>query len=169
MISQTVTLNTAALDAQAEAARVSPALMASGMKVLVRRERARLRKDVSKTPPQSSLPFIWSLDLAAQGRARRWYFANKVPKGSKGGRYKRTGKLAEAWELRTQIDQRGGVIVIENKAPGAAYVYGPKQVPSHSAWINKDKLAAQSSERISRDGASLWLAISDPTQGAKRR
>lgn len=88
-----------------------------------------------------ALPFIWSNDPAAQARARRWYFANKVPKGSKGGRYQRTGQLEAGNEVVFTPQENGGQFDFLNPANAFKYVYGDRQVPSHylTGWPQEDK------------------------------
>lgn len=43
-------------------------------------------------------------------KSRRWYFANKVPKGSKGGNYNRTHALSKGYRVRV-INGDGAVIL----------------------------------------------------------
>lgn len=80
-------------------------------------------------PSQNSLnsgaPFVWSLDPAANARARRWWFAN-FPNGRE-----RTGKLAESYQVA--ITQGDGIIAISvrNTAPYHQWVKGRRQIPGH--------------------------------------
>lgn len=169
MITPTVTLNDEALMAQADAARVSPQLMANGMKLLVRRNRKKYLKRLQRKPPQGPLPFIWSHDPDAQRRARGFWYAVRVPKSSQGGRYVRQEPgLAEQWEVITKVDEKGGVFYAQNEGDGADYVYGERQVPGHVLWPNAEKEAAIMSEEMSDDAVTLWFTVSDPYAGVPR-
>lgn len=87
-------------------------------------------------PRQPQLPFVWSTDPAANDRARKWYFANKV-KGGAGGRYQRTGAYGRSFRVRWQ----DGSLLVSTDYAGARWVGGslsldPQragrwQVPSH--------------------------------------
>ena len=153
------------LAAVAYTANNAPGLMATAYKRQIRSLRGRLLARL-KAYPQNvpNLPFIWSYDPVKQARARRWYFANKVPKGSKGGRYQRTGKLAEAWNVVATASDYSGILAIENDAPGAIYVQGEYQVPSHydTGWENINDLASEFQEQASNEVMQIWFTITIP-------
>lgn len=89
------------------------------------------------------LPFIWSTDPRKQARARGWYFANVVPKGSKGGRYKRTGKLSKAWKVDIVISDNAVAITAENPVKAVRYVTGKRQVPGFvGVWTKHSETIA---------------------------
>ena len=90
-------------------------------------------KNAHTSPRQSALPFTWSLAPSKQQKARAWYFANKVPKGSKGGRYRRTGKTDAQTKVVERMDESGGEWSLVNTSPGAFWLFGGGQVPSHSS------------------------------------
>lgn len=166
MITPTITIDDRALTAQAEAARVSPSLMANGMKLLVRRNRKKYLKRLQYKPPPPNLPFIWSYDPVLQAKARGYWYAVRVPKSSQGGRYVRQEPgLPEQWEITTKVDDKGGVFYAENDGDGADFVYGKRQVPGHALWPNADKEAARISEEMSDDAVTLWFTVSDPSAG----
>lgn len=167
MIASEADFNSTALDAQAQTAAKSSGLYASSMKLLVRRGRKKFLKRLTVIPKQPDHPFIWSHDPVKQARARGYWFAVKVPKGSTGGRYPRTGKLAEAWDIQTTITVAGGVLTAVNEARGSEYVYGPKQNPSHSLWPNKDKVGAQVGEELSEAAVELWHTITGARAGVR--
>lgn len=105
---------------------------ATRIKAIVERDIQPLRNE----PPQSSLPFIWSRNPAAQARARRWYFANKVPKGKrkKGARYKRTHGLAQGWTVDVNAFRASLLIAVSNPAVKAVkWAESIFQTPSHQA------------------------------------
>jgi hypothetical protein len=115
-----------------EQVRTAPLRMVYAMTRALRVIRPVILEDVQVSPPQSSLPFIWSYDPAAQRRARAWYYANRVDPDSAGGRYARTGGLEEDWRVEGDYTPAGGVTTIANPNPQAKWVYGMAQVPSHA-------------------------------------
>lgn len=148
----------------------SPALISNAMKILRRRALKRLRERTQDMPEQSPLPFIWSLDPKAQARARAYWFAVRVPRGSKGGRYKRRGKaggLITKWEYLFELTRDEGSITLVNTGEGSEYVYGPRQVPSHTAsgWINKDTLASEEGEWLRKEARELFYTVGHPFGG----
>lgn len=81
-------------------------------------------------------------------KSRRWYFANKVPKGSRVGHYlRRTGSdaMENQWVVVLDRRSRAGLIMIHNTDSASGYVYGPEndlanitQTPGHrvTGWGN---------------------------------
>jgi len=75
----------------------------------------------SRYPGPTKHPFAF-----ATPKSRRWFFAN-VP-----APYMRTRFLAESWDVNLYLeDDDGFSIQMDNDAPYAQYVYGPRQVPGH--------------------------------------
>lgn len=164
LIESRVFVDTDVFGAIREQINKAPALGRSALKVATNRARARIRTRL-EPPGPPALPFVWSLDPAADSRARRWYFANKVPKGSRGGRYKRTGALIEGIELTTIQNEGTDLVEISSDAPGAPYVIGNRQVPGHEQWFTLDDIALDESERITDELIELWFTLADPTAG----
>lgn len=164
----TVIIDDDVFDALAVTMDAAPKRLRNGAQRIVSREGSKVLKELQAAPEPSPLPFVWSLNPAKQERARRWYFANKVPKGrgrGKGrGRYRRTGTLKKAWKVRANLSDRNGLLVLENDAPGAAFVYGPRQVPSHMAtgWPEGEKVAFAASERLTDALIDYWFEASIP-------
>lgn len=150
------------LDEVNQVVRESPALMANYQKIRTRQTRERIRARLKAPQDLPALPFVWSYDPAAQARARRWYFANMVPKGSKGGRYQRTGKMEEATNVRFVTDDLGGYFLVENDADGASFVLGERQVPSHYAtgWQRIDEVVEQEAALMSDQLVEDWYFVS---------
>lgn len=140
--------------------------MRNGAQVVVRRERQDLKRDVEKRVRKPAHPFIWSLNPEYQKAARQWWFKQislgKIRGGS--GRYVRTGRIIRAWKIITNLDNFEGLITLQNNAPGAEFVVGMKQVPSHarSGHPRIDKLAMASSKRMSPKLTALWRTVSRP-------
>lgn len=166
MIRQTVIVDADVLDAITIHVGRVPSLMKTATTRQIRRAASALRKRLaeSEPPEMPTLPFVWSNNPEAQSRARRWYFANKVPRGSAGGRYQRTGALIEAYQVVADVTDRDALITLINTAPGADYVVGDRQVPSHRAtdWERLDDVVLDASIELNDRLVQTWLAISVP-------
>lgn len=115
---------------------------------------------MQKQPRQSALPFVWSHNPAANARARRWYFANKVPKGRRGKRrYQRTGQMVAGWKVL--FDLRGGTLSLRNSARGVEYVQGNRQVPSHkrTRWAVADVVVEKEARRAQDALIKFWQSM----------
>lgn len=106
-----------------------------------------LSRNVMRYPPERdrSRKFVWSLDPAANARARRWFFAN-YPNG-----YTRTNKLAEAWSVDIYFFRGEIIIELLNDLRGASYVHGSDrygQVPGHvtTGWRHVDTIRGEYAE-----------------------
>jgi hypothetical protein len=151
-----------------ETAKKSPGLMATAFKRQTGRLRTSLERFLKTPPPDLPvLPFVWSLYPAANARARRWYFANKVPPGSAGGRYDRTGELLDAWKVVINITDNGGIITASNDADGFDWVIGNRQVPSHTrtGWYIADEVLLDASEQATDILIDTWYTVADPLAG----
>ena len=98
-------------------------------------------------PPRDDTKFIWSLNRAANARARRWWFANlregNIP--TDGQHYLRSGVIPDSWQTEIAIDGDAVTLTIFNPAPGSERVYGSPeitQVPGHATtgWTNYTEL-----------------------------
>lgn len=167
MYSATVDIDLDVFDAVQSQIAQSGALMAKAYQRAVTRANQRLKKQFTPPTRLPVLPFIWSPDPVKQRRARAWYFANKVPRGSRGGRYKRTGRMMAAWKFKTDLKRNEGVITLTNDAPGVEYVMGFKQVPSHkiTGWPDGDELAFKASEELTNIAIETWYTVADPFGG----
>lgn len=166
MISAKSTTNGAAFENTRKTVKASPAQTRNGVKIAIRRERARLNREFQRQIPLPRHKFIWSNSPAAQRRAQRWWFA-AVRKGlvpTANGRYARTGLLQKSWKLDSRIESYFGAITISNKRKGAEFVVGGRQVPSHerSGYPRIEKLAEESGKRLSNEVVNLWEVVSMP-------
>lgn len=128
-----------------------------------------LSRRVKRTPSRfPTHPFIWSFDAAAQGRARRWWFAaiaGKIPGvriQTSGGRYRRTGKGPKG--ITVVFDRPEGTIAIEVESAGfGLYVVGPRQVPSHARtpWPNIEKEARKAEVQFLDNAIKVWADVTD--------
>lgn len=109
----------------------APVVMAYLAERRTRQVRPLILKDAKTSDRRPFHPFIWSLNKAAQGRALRWWFANKAEKRGKGkGRYPRTGGMDKATQVTGFFGVEGGRITLGNPRPGSEFVFGDRQVPS---------------------------------------
>lgn len=160
-------VDTDIFDAYNETFRRAPGFMAVQTNRLISRRKSRLKSEILVEPPLPDLPFVWSTDPVKNARARGWYFANRVPEGSQGGRYQRTGALLDGFDILVNVDERGGIFTITNDVPGAEFVIGFKQVPSHRKWIVIDDVAIKFSELLNEDFIQLWHTVNDPFAGVQ--
>jgi hypothetical protein len=169
MITATVTIDTDVLEHTNAVLSSSAAIMRTLTKRRVSKVRALIKNDLKAPDAVPDLPFIWSYDPAANARARRWYFANKVPKGSRGGRYQRTGALEAAWEVVFVEDDSGAAIVLQNDEDAARYVWGNRQVPSHylTGWQPIEDIANRERDALNLGLIEDWYTASDPTAGIR--
>lgn len=114
-------------------------------------------------PSAPSLPFIWSTDPVKQRKAQRWYFKNKVKRGSSPGRHLRTHALINKWQTTGRRTSGGAEIVTENDMPGLEFVQGPQQVPSHqtSGWERYEIVLPQAREKAINMITDKWLHTLD--------
>jgi hypothetical protein len=93
---------------------------------------------VNFAPRPAVHPFVWSLNPAANERARRWYFAavkrGEIP--TDGTRYVRTGRLNASFDIATEQSDDGFSAVFGTDFDKASYVVGDmtgnlEQVPGH--------------------------------------
>lgn len=158
-------IDTDVLDAVAYKANNAPSLMATAYKRQIRSLRGRLLARLKLVPDRvPDLPFVWSYDPVKQARARRWYFANKVPKGSRGGRYQRTGKLAQSWNVVATNSDFSGILAVNNDDPAAIYVQGDYQAPSHylTGWENVNDVVSEYQVQATNEVIDIWFTVVIP-------
>lgn len=115
---------------------------------------AKVAATVAVYPGPVVHPFEFATD-----KSRRWYFANKVRSGGKGGEYARTGDLGKAWIVQIDRRSKDSFITIRNTDPAAGFVYGSgsqRQVPGHAATGWGRDLDSQL-DQLSTDATNLVL------------
>lgn len=169
MIGAELDIDSDVLDAVRSTVGQSAAVMRTLQRRRVSKVKAHIKEDFKAPESLPDLPFIWSMDAAANARARRWYFANMVDKGSAGGRYQRTGAIEAAWDIQFIEDDNGAAITIENNAPGAEFVYGNRQVPSHylTGWNPVSEIAARYRDELNLRLIEDWLTASSDVAGVE--
>jgi len=139
---------------------------ANAMNAEMRAARAEITRELGKeNPRQSSLPYVWSHDPEANARARRWWFANYVKRGRRGGRYKRRGHLAKSWKVTGTFARNKGEITITNEAPGAKYVFVKAyQNPSHTrtGWKTVEQRKRQFTPLLTARYRRVWERHGNP-------
>jgi len=116
------------LQAQRETVKTAPGKMGDYMVNVVKPEvQSLVQAELAPYPGEAVHPFAF-----ATAKSRRWYFANRVPKGSKQGRYPRTGDLAQEWVVEVDRRRNEGFMSVRNTDPAAIYVFGARQVPGHA-------------------------------------
>lgn len=126
-------------------------------------------KPLTTEPREPTLPFIWSYDPGENRRLRAAYF-KKLPKGSRGGRYRRTHKLVQGWKVAAGSLKDGSVIVVSNDTPYLETVQGNQQYPSHadSGWAQYDDVLLKAEEKANDTLIEAWFGVLDsPASGSK--
>ena len=114
-------LNNIAHLRQLNSALVKAALLATGTTV----KRAVEQSAIVQEPGPPKYPIRWKSE-----KQRRAFFATD---GFGGGiPYKRTHQLVAAWKVEVIARRDESVLIIENEANAAQYVYGPDQQPFHA-------------------------------------
>lgn len=113
-------------------------------------------------PRQPDLPFIWSHDPVKQRQKRAAYFKT-LPRGSRGGRYVRSHRLAQGWKVGSHTDRDGAEFTIGNDVPYLDTVQGADQYPSHqdSGWQRYEPILITAGEEAAEMIVTEWLGILD--------
>lgn len=111
---------------------------------------------VQAEPGAVKRPLRW-----ASERQRRAFFASKG--FGHGIPYKRTGKLAAAWEWQTDFSPGNFAVRLVNPSPIATYVVGEKQQPFHAdtGWIKADDIGFQATVALQDVAISTWVEATD--------
>lgn len=87
-------------------------------------------------------------------KQRRWWFAVGVKRWS--GRTGTTNK----WRVVHVARQGGGEIRAVNAAPGAPYVFGPRQQRMHvGTWLNRETYASAERRELRTGVLTLWQQV----------
>ncbi|NIN36641.1 MAG: hypothetical protein GTO60_16720 [Gammaproteobacteria bacterium] len=115
-----------------------------------------------QAPPRTDVKFVWSLNRAANERARRWWFY-AIREGlvsTDGSHYKRSGDMVRNWNIT--VSRQGNSITIDasNKSPGSEFVYGSEtqnQIPGHATtgWPEVQELLLLALEFVEEQAAII--------------
>lgn len=116
------------LQAQRETIKTAPGKMADYIVNVVKPQvQTLVQSELAPYPGEVVHPFEF-----ATAKSRRWYFANRVQRGSKQGRYQRSGDLAQEWVVEVDRRRNEGFMSVRNTDPAAIYIFGARQVPGHA-------------------------------------
>jgi hypothetical protein len=150
---------TALLEANAEAARKSPTLMATAFQRDARFLRAEFIKYIA--PPRGAHRHKKGEMTPKQ---QRWWWAVGV-KTWKG----RTNKLQKGWRTDVKTTQAGGVFRYWNVVPYKLYVQGFKQQKMHAGtWAREVDAVAYIKPIAETRIRESWLTVSNPTIATRR-
>lgn len=98
-------------------------------------------------------------------RQRRAFFATN---GFGGGiPYRRTGALQQAYDVRKESSENGGILLVTNSSPVADYVVGESTQPYHldTGWPQVADVVVQFEEIATEALIETWLTVTDLTAG----
>lgn len=146
-----------------------PALAKGQFNRRLRSIKQRMEAEIVASEPGAPIyPFVWSLNAAANERARRYYFGVILKGKKKGrGRYKRTGRILAGFEVKVNVTDEGGLLAVTNDEPGADYVMGDRQIYGHkrTGWPIIDEIAHRYSVIATDELISDWFVLTDPFAG----
>jgi hypothetical protein len=153
-----VTVPTALLQANAEAARRSPALMATAFQRDMRFLRAEFLRIIA--PPRGAHRHRKG-EMTPKQRAWWWAVGVKRWKG-------RTGALQKGWRTDTKTTQAGGIFRYYNVVPYKVYVQGFKQQRMHyGTWVREDTAVRAFQPIAQKRIAESWRTVSDYRAGVR--
>lgn len=119
-------------------------------------------KPLTTEPREPTLPFIWSYDPGENRRLRAKYMRT-LPKGSRGGRYRRTHKLVRGWQTGSRRSATQATFTAGNDTPYLDTVQGDEQYPSHadSGWVLYVPVLTVAGEKAIDTVTVGWLDILD--------
>lgn len=128
-------------------------------------------------PPRDDTKFVWSLNRAANARARRWWFwqlsQGNIP--TDGQHYIRSNTIPNSWQTEIFIEGDEVQLTIFNPAPGSEFLYGSPtqtQVPGHATtgWLNYTDLLLFI-DQVRDEGRLAWeqLIIKTTKLASKRK
>lgn len=159
----TAQTDTDILDAIAEQAQRTPALMNKAMRrVYVRRRRDLLEKLQEEPPPvtPADYPLRWKSE-----RQRRYVMAKLRREGNLP--YRRTHAVSQGWEVSIEETDRGLTLYAENTTPHSIFVMGDYQQPMFIdiGWNVAAEIFVEEEEQLNDELIEVWYTISDPKAG----
>ncbi len=135
-------------------------------------ERELKRSYQEHIPGLSVHPFVWSIDPAANARARRWWFA-AIRDGrvqTSGNRYKRTGGIIASFKIGSKINRETMTITASTPSRGYKYVYTARQIPGHkrTGWQRDTIILNKYVSRATKLIAAAAQKGFDPFAGVPR-
>lgn len=163
MYSAKITVPTDVLDAIRDTAQKSPKLMQTAYERSTRRLRKQILDTLREEPGKPKYPIRWKSE-----RQRRYVLAKLREEGNLP--YDRTGALLKAWDVRVENDGTGGIMVVENTSPNAAYVVGDDAQPYHldTGWVQGADVVSEFRPIAEDVLIDTWYTVSDPFAGVQR-
>jgi hypothetical protein len=153
-----ITVPTALLEANADAARRSPRLMETAFK----RDQTFLQREFLKiiAPPRGAhkRPTKWQ-----SAKQRAWWFAvgRKTWRG-------RTGAQQKGWRTDVKTTSAGGVLRYWNINPSSTYIQGARQQRMHvGTWVQEDEAVRRFRPIAERRIRETWFTVSDYRAGVR--
>lgn len=154
-----VTVPTALLDANADAARQSPRLMQTAFERDVRFLRPLFLKIIAPPLGAHKRPTEWE-----SPKQQRWWFGvgRKAWRG-------RTGRQQQGWRTDTKTTREGGIFRYWNVNPASIYIQGFRQQRMHfGTWKREDDAVREFQPIAEQRIRESWFTVSDPTAGVRR-
>jgi hypothetical protein len=154
-----ITVPTALLERNAEAARQSPKLMHVAFERAVRRLRTQIVAELATPLGAHKRPTRWQ-----SAKQRRWWFG--VGRKTWSGR---TGNLSKGWKTQLTLTPQGGLFTVFNKVPYKRFVQGNQAQRMHfGTWRQEDAVIAKFQEQAAIVVHETWVTVSSPTAGVPR-
>lgn len=162
------TLDLPAIQNQNKLIVQSPKLLATAMKRNTSRLKARWKEALSVEPAPAANYYPFRYKSAKQ---RRFVHAKRRERG--GGAYVRTHKLSKAWKVEIDANENGGAVVVQNRNPAAAFVYGefrqPMFNPSQGGvpWLDAEEVNRKFMLEATQVLEQTWFTIGDSRGGMR--
>lgn len=155
----TITVPVAQLEANAEAARQSPALMATAFDRAVRGLRGDIVRDMATPKGAHIRPTAFQTP-----KQRRWWFAVGIHQWQA-----RSGALEKSWKTDLKVSAIGGLFRIYSTSPSERFVQGEQAQRMHkSVWAQENEVFPIYQERARIILFETWRTVSDIYAGVPR-
>jgi hypothetical protein len=155
MISATVQLDLDVLNAVSEDARAAPARMRREMGLVARGATAQvIIVELSREPGKPIYPLLWTSQ-----RQRKFVMAKLRREGNIP--YTRTHHQSQGWRvvLGSLTGEFGGVILVENDAPGSQFVQGEWQQRYLNQWPLARLVIRAHEEELQDEAIAAWYRV----------
>jgi hypothetical protein len=163
VITAKIVVDTQVFTAIRTTAQKSPGLMTTAFNRTVGRINAQFRAEMkSQEPGPAKYPIQW-----ASVRQRRYVMAKLRREGNLP--YQRTGELLDSWRVTHDGADGEGVIIFENTADAAQFVFGENQQRMHvnTGWQRAEPTIERYVETTQDTIFQTWQTVADPTAGVR--
>lgn len=159
LVKPEIVVPVALLEANADAARKSPALMALGFQRDQRYLQAAFLRIIAPPLGAHKRPTKWQ-----SAKQRRWWFA--VGRKSWSGR---TGRQQQSWRTDTRMSSDNGIMRYWSTNPASVYIQGFRQQVMHFGTWKREENAVKEFQPIAETRIrETWTTVSDYTAGVRR-